>query len=299
MSQTQITLGYFPDARNYYHVYKISHSSVAEKPHSHNYFQICYIAKGVLVHGNKNQSVTLTQGDALIVPPELAHSIVVEEPGTEFYSLSFQENVFDPHFCYTLASKFLQAIKMENLEKKGVDLKLKVLLDENQQYLIASLFDCLICQSRTEERREESIACNLIAAILTTMAQAYVTLPSGKKRVEHVSVCHNIISECLDYIDDHYHEPLSIPFLSKKFAISVSSFSVWFPEVAGLSFKQYLNSKRIEHAAALIGVKSLNLNEIASIVGYDNHSTFYRNFMKYKKESPSDYRDRLINQDTN
>jgi len=295
MVQNQITLGYFPDSRNFYHVYKINRSSIAESPHNHDFFQICYVIKGTLVHKHQNKSVFLNKGDALIVPPVLTHSMCVEEQNTTFYSLSFQEHLFNPHFCYSFGSKFLQAIKMENLEKKSVDLKLKILLNETQQLIFESLFECLICQSKIEENLEDSIASSLITAILTTLAKAYFSQPNGKEQLAYISACQNIILDCIEYIDSHYNEPISVPHLSKKFAISVSSFGIWFPEVAGTPFKQYLNRKRIEHASALASVNSLNFNEIAHLVGYNNHSTFYRNFIKFKGLSPSDYRNKVIN----
>ena len=53
---------------------------------------------------------------------------------------------------------------------------------------------------------------------------------------------------------------------------------------------QYLLSIRINNAAVLLETTDYNINEISTIVGYDNPLYFSRLFRKQKGLSPSDYR---------
>ena len=73
--------------------------------------------------------------------------------------------------------------------------------------------------------------------------------------------------------------------------MSRSTFSLLFPQMAGMPLKRYITQKRIGEAALLAETTDLSFSEIASVVGYDDFSTFYRNFVKVTGLSPSAYRD--------
>ena len=294
MLENRITLEFFPDAANGYHVYSIRRSQVAELPHSHDFFQVCYVVNGKLVHRNGDQEVALEKGDAFIIPPDFTHSIISQEESTVFNSLSFRESLFPPHFSYSLAFKFLKALQMDTQAPEHLDVRLQVTLDETQQLDLETLFDCLIRESALQLELEETMAGSLIAAMLVILARAYFSAPDAQSQLAYINDCQHIMSACIQYIDANYMKPLTVSNLAKQFAISPSTFGIWFPQIAGLPFKRYLNNKRIEHAKALCSVRSLTLNEISRLVGYENSSTFYRNFIKIVDLSPEAYRKSLF-----
>jgi Uncharacterized conserved protein, contains double-stranded beta-helix domain len=69
---TRITLDYFPNVSNYYHIYKLNHSKVAEVPHYHDFFQVCYLSKGAIKHRGEKEEVNLIKGDSFIIPPNFS-----------------------------------------------------------------------------------------------------------------------------------------------------------------------------------------------------------------------------------
>lgn len=296
MLENRITLEFFPDAANGYHVYSISRSRVAELPHSHDFFQVCYVVNGKLVHRNGDQEVALKKGDAFIIPPDFTHSIISQEADTVFNSLSFRESLFPPHFCYSLAFKFLKALQMDTQAAERIDVRLKVALDEAQQSDLEALFACLKRESGLQLELEETTAGSLIAAMLVVLARAFFSAPAAQSQLAYINDCQRIMHACIKYTDTNYMKPLTVSALAKRFAISPSTFGIWFPQIAGLPFKRYLNNKRIVHAKALCSVKSLTLNEISRLVGYENSSTFYRNFIKIVGVSPEAYRKTLFSE---
>ena len=72
--------------------------------------------------------------------------------------------------------------------------------------------------------------------------------------------------------------------------MSVSWFLRNFKQILKKSPMQYLLSIRINNAAVLLETTDYNINEISTIVGYDNPLYFSRLFRKQKGLSPSDYR---------
>ena len=84
----------------------------------------------------------------------------------------------------------------------------------------------------------------------------------------------------------------TLEVLLKQFGMSRTTFCTLFPQFTGLSLKQYLSRKRILEAEALIRSRpDLPLTEVAEKVGYDEISTFYRNFVRIAGVAPSKYKE--------
>ena len=82
-----ITLKYFHATAQHYHIYRIQETAVAHQPHYHNYYQVCYVVSGEIIHRQNHDAVTLRAGDAFIVPPNFTHSIQFNNKHSEMYSL--------------------------------------------------------------------------------------------------------------------------------------------------------------------------------------------------------------------
>ena len=88
MDIKNFVLSYYKNSTNEFHVQKVEKAVEAQKPHTHEYFQIYYIIKGSLVHFVEQDSSILLQGNMFIVPPGILHYIKPNDD-TVFYSLSF------------------------------------------------------------------------------------------------------------------------------------------------------------------------------------------------------------------
>jgi AraC-like DNA-binding protein len=72
-----------------------------------------------------------------------------------------------------------------------------------------------------------------------------------------------------------------------------------FPKIVGKPLKQYISERRIKQAVCLSNEQDLSLQEIAAIVGYEDYSTFFRNFHKIVGISPIQYRNNKIEKGQN
>lgn len=94
----------------------------------------------------------------------------------------------------------------------------------------------------------------------------------------------------LEYIEDHYAEPLSLTGVANHFHFNPSYLSSYFASHNREGFNEYLNKIRIEEAAKLLINSFTPISEISGIVGYSDHSYFCKVFKKIKGVSPSQYR---------
>ena len=143
-----------------------------------------------------------------------------------------------------------------------------------------TLLTCLLEEYSAGWDRESTTAGSLIAAILILLSRAYFSGQTGEQELEIISQTQEAIVECMHYIDANYMHDLKLDELAKRFALSRSVFVLLFSQMAGMPVKRYINQKRIEQAIALCAVPSLSVKEISVLVGYQDLSTFYRNFKK-------------------
>jgi len=94
----------------------------------------------------------------------------------------------------------------------------------------------------------------------------------------------------LDYIEEHYAEPLSLSDVANTFHFNPSYLSSYFATHNKEGFNEYLNKIRIEEAVKLLLNTTTPISEISGLVGYSDHSYFCKVFKKQKGLSPSQYR---------
>ncbi|MBP1964954.1 response regulator transcription factor [Paenibacillus aceris] len=94
----------------------------------------------------------------------------------------------------------------------------------------------------------------------------------------------------LKYIQNHFHEDISVKEVSDHIQQSPNYFSHKFKQEMSLSFTEYLNGIRIEEAIRLLKTEvTIPLYEISSKVGFQDYKYFTHVFKKMKGLSPSEY----------
>jgi two-component system response regulator YesN len=102
-----------------------------------------------------------------------------------------------------------------------------------------------------------------------------------------------IINKMLEYIDEHYAEPLTLKKMAEAFSFNYFYLSSYFSENSGEGFNEYLNQIRIKKAEELLCRRDITVSEVGGMVGYTDHSYFCRVFKKLNGYTPSDYRKRM------
>lgn len=107
---------------------------------------------------------------------------------------------------------------------------------------------------------------------------------------EHNSTSHHTISMVKNYIDEHFHQNLTLEELAELAHFSPSYLSRLFHNTTGLTLKTYITLRRLENAEYLLKNSSLNIHEIAFNCGFPNVSHFNRVFKAHTNLSPMEYR---------
>lgn len=290
MSQL-VTLEHFSLGHRHYHIYRIHGSQLSHQDHYHDYFQVCYVVRGQFLHRQEGQAVQLGPGDAFIIPPGFRHSLHFENSYSEMYSLIFGQNLFHAGFARSNAYQFLAGLQTGAAQNDG-GVRLRVMLDEGQRKSILSLMDCLLRQQEADCPPELSAAPSLVSSVVYLLAQGYYRQPHNATELDELRSYNSTLHQCVQYIDSHYKEKIGLSDLAKRFGLSRSAFCAVFPQFTGLSPHRYIAQKRILEAQLLIRAHpDQPLHQIAVEVGYEDMTTFYRNFLRVAGVAPSAYRD--------
>jgi AraC-like DNA-binding protein len=93
-----------------------------------------------------------------------------------------------------------------------------------------------------------------------------------------------------DLADARYHEPLDVSVLARAAHLSQAHFSREFRKAFGESPHQYLLTRRLERAAALLRNTDRSVADVCFLVGLRSVGSFTTSFRRAYGLSPTEYR---------
>jgi two-component system response regulator YesN len=98
------------------------------------------------------------------------------------------------------------------------------------------------------------------------------------------------IQQAVRFINDHYRTDIRLAAAAREAGMSSAHFSRMFKKVMGLSYQDYLNSRRITKAKNLLRTSAQSVTEIAASLGFSDQTGFGRIFKKLTGHTPSAFR---------
>ena len=93
-----------------------------------------------------------------------------------------------------------------------------------------------------------------------------------------------------EYVNVHYHEPISLGVISSLLNFDKSHFCRVFKKTMGISFVEYLNLVRLDKSKELLRSTEKSITEIAYEVGFATSAYFIKIFKKHNFCTPNMYR---------
>jgi two-component system response regulator YesN len=99
------------------------------------------------------------------------------------------------------------------------------------------------------------------------------------------------IQDALDYINTHFHKPISVTDVCQHHQISPNYFSHLFKAQTGSNFSDYVTHYRMQAAKKLLKETTLQVQEISERVGIPDYKYFTRLFRRSTGQTPSAFRE--------
>ena len=250
-----------------YHLYTLP-KLPTWRPRGRLDFQLLYIASGKAHFHFDGKEQIVTAGHMVLYRPK--------EPQKYEYYGEDQTEVYWVHFTGGNVTNILRAYgipKEKHIFYCGSALEYKNIFR-------TMIYELQMCKVNYPEMLEISLR------QLFILLQRYCEASS---KVSNVQIAEEIDNAAI-YFNEHYSNDICIDEYARKHNMSTSWFIRNFKQYTGFTPMQYILSKRVYNAEALLQSSQYNVTEIARIVGYDNPLYFSRIFKKIKGLSPSEYR---------
>lgn len=159
---------------------------------------------------------------------------------------------------------------------------------EQYKSLIRSIFHIASSDSYV---RDMQIAEKLTALLTYLMEDAWEQDASVHAENSRNAPKRRIVRDVKEYIDENFHEPMSLQILADSFFINKEYLAKIFKETYGFTVNAYIAHVRVAKAKELLRFTDQSVEEIGAVVGIGDPNYFSRMFRRVEGVSPKKYRD--------
>lgn len=248
--------------------------------HHHDFYEMYLFLSGNVDYIIESRRYHVTPGDILLISPNELHQPMfgAEHSPYERIVLWVDKNYLQQYTAIgTELSRCFDRAAMYHTNL--------VRTDPANLELLKSLLE--YAQQESESREFGSAL-----AADTLLIQALVTLnrmaERGGQSAELRDKSGTVVGQVLSYIDEHFHEDLSLDLLANRFFISKYHLSREFNRLVGTSVYRYIIQKRLVMAKQMLG-QGIPSSEVYQHCGFGDYSNFYRAFKSEYGISPKEY----------
>lgn len=237
--------------------------------HHHDFFEVYLFLSGNVSYSIESRNYHLLPGDLLLISPlELHQPRITQEKQPYERIVLWINKPFIQKFS-SLQTSLTQCFDTSNPNHTNL-----LRLNPTQRELITGLMDRLIQENYSTEYGGDLASVGLLIQLLVEINRIAQMAPQ-KHEVEDKSA--PIMAQVLEYINEHYHEELSLDMLSNKFFISKYHLSHEFNRLVGTSVYRYIIQKRLVIAKQMLS-DGVPPTDVYQHCGFGDYANFYRAF---------------------
>ena len=259
------------------------------KLESSELFEISLIISGTGIHRVLDKDIPCKSGDIFIVPPNIHHKFFVENGTDELTvrQLSWSgEQWLHGDFANPKSGRFCYGVFRESSTLGYATL--------NEQTLekVSIFFDLIENEISDRQNEWQEVVSGALSGLLIIVSR-YIN--ASIKDLSFASGDEwSIVSNAIRIIREEYEDAtLTLEKVSARLYVSRSHFSRLFSRITGRVFSDYLRDVRIRNVCRLLEKSDAKVEDIALRCGFNNISSFYKNFGIKMNMTPNEYRKKL------
>ncbi|MDF2842776.1 MAG: two component AraC family transcriptional regulator [Herbinix sp.] len=147
-----------------------------------------------------------------------------------------------------------------------------------------------LCEWQQLESKYESIA----AMCHTLMDEAQYIFGHTEFEMEDDELRSSNFKKILKYMNKNFNQQIKLKDLSQMFYVNKNYACFLFKRYTGMTYSEYLNKIRMEHAKKLLVTTSYTIAEVSEKAGYVDYFYFCKLFKKTYGATPTQYRQKPI-----
>lgn len=233
-------------------------------PHIHSHLELIYMEKGRSIVFVDNEELLIEEGDLFMAFPNQIH----------YYQDCSPVNGYLLIFAVDLFKEFRELFLSQRPRIP--------ILKSNQ--LSASDINGLLAEIEKNNKREtffdKTAAKGYLLALLSKILPLFEMISA--------SFSHDSIKSVLTYCSENYMEPITLERVAEELDLNKYYVSHIFNERMKISFTEFVNGLRLEHACNLLEVGT-KITDVAFASGFSSVRTFNRIFQEKLHMTPRDY----------
>lgn len=251
-------------------------------PHTHNYFEINYVADGTCTFVFENTSRVLGKGELCIIAPSSEHDLVIDDESTVF-CIMLRKSTFDMTFFSLLSRKDLLSYFFRTTLQNDSHANYLLFFAENTTWINHIIHNAM-GESNKNDSYSNSCCISWINLLFSSLLRNY------SKTLQFYDYQTGAeFSLVLQYIQ-HNYQNLTLSALAKLFHYSEPHLCTLIKQNTGHNFTGLIKRLRMAEAIDYLTNTNLKISEIADRVGYNSADHFSRVFRKTYQMSPQEYR---------
>lgn len=237
--------------------------------HQHRAWQLTASLDGEFRFRTRGKTVFIGPGEWVLMSPGFLHDAGSDSAHSSAIQLFFRR------FPESLLPEFANAYNLRrDMMQKGC-----LPLDE-----LRRLTEPLTPHGQA--RISEPDSRNVLLAL-----QFIITLlsPIPEMQSETQGKLHPRILKAVEYMEDHFAEPVAVADMAEAAMLSENRFAVLFKENTGVTPMQFLNALRLDNAQSLL-LQGCSITDAAMRSGFSSNQYFCRYFHKMTGQTPGEFR---------
>ena len=252
-------------------------------PHWHYFAEIIRVRSGSLLISRSGQLFTLSAGDTAFFNPLTQHSLDYGDPGIpatyEVIRLDMEQFGDLPSYSPDLRGMMLEA------ERRGLPMIFTA--QEMHEHHVDNMIDQCVQEYRSRAYGYDLRIRSLLYLIYTAVIRRWITdgfVPQNyASRIEPIYTLPAHIAQ-------NIQEPLKVEDLAEFCGLSYPWFARKFHQIYGISCKEYIEKVRIRRVEHYLQFTDCDLNYISEHTGYADCSHLVRDFRRFRKMTPGQFR---------
>ncbi len=249
--------------------------------HHHDFYEIYYLVSGDVTYVIEGRLCRVLPGDLLLISPRELHqvSIKADMEAYERYVLWI-----DQATVRRLSSGQTDLEESLNPLHPGYTNLLR--LTREQRSRIRDLMEAVFQESGSGKFGSDVLCGSLISALLVEINRLTRECPSVPETV----YSSRMVSDLVDYVNQHYPERLTLDSLAEHFYVSKYHLSHEFQRHMGTGVYRYIQKKRLQIARQLLAGGE-HPSRVSSLCGFADYPGFYRAFVGEYGIAPREFAD--------
>ena len=246
--------------------------------HHHDFYEVNFLISGDVTYVIESRVYHVRPGQMLLINPRELHQVYIQPDAAPYERYMLW---ISPALLENLSSQQTDLCRCFDMNRPHYGNLLH--LSAEQRRSIPAMMETLLA-----EQDEPAFGSDLLRQNLLTELMVHVNRIVDASDAAEETGDQTMVAQVIDYINDHYHEALSLDLLAERFFVSKYHLSHEFTRQMGTGIYQYIQKKRLLIARQLMaqGQKPV---DVYALCGFGDYAAFFRAFRKVYGLSPRAY----------